>query len=94
MLGLLAAAPAIVGSACGADRRLGQGRRGRQEGRQAASIYTASVGSPFHKTVIKAFEQKYGIKVDLLEARASEVRERVRVEQSAGRFLGDIHHNG
>ena len=37
---------------------------------------------------------KYGIKVDLLEARASEVRERVRVEQSAGRFLGDLHHNG
>ena len=57
-------------------------------------IYTASIGSPFHKTVIKAFEQKYGISVELLEARASEVRERVRVEQSAGRFLGDIHHNG
>ena len=57
-------------------------------------IYTASIGSPSHKTVIKAFEQKYGIAVELLEARASEVRERVRVEQAAGRFLGDIHHNG
>ncbi len=29
-----------------------------------------------------------------LEARASEGREQVRVEQSAGRFLGDVHHNG
>ena len=48
----------------------------------------------FHKAVIKSFEQKYGIAVEMLEARASEVRERVRVEQSAGRFLGDIHHNG
>jgi iron(III) transport system substrate-binding protein len=57
-------------------------------------VYTASIGSPFHKTVFKAFEAKYGIKVELLEARASEVRERVRVEQSAGRFLGDLHHNG
>jgi iron(III) transport system substrate-binding protein len=57
-------------------------------------IYTASIGSPFHKTVIKAFESKYGITVELLEARASEVRERVRVEQAAGRFLGDLHHNG
>jgi iron(III) transport system substrate-binding protein len=47
-----------------------------------------------HRKVIQAFEAKYGIKVDLLEARASEVRERVRVEQSAGRFLGDVHHNG
>ena len=57
-------------------------------------IYTASIGSPFHKKVIEAFEAKYGIKVELLEARASEVRERVRVEQAAGRFLGDLHHNG
>src|SRR5438477_6893551 len=57
-------------------------------------IYTASIGSPFHKPVFKAFEAKYGITIELLEARASEVRERVRVEQSAGRFLGDIHHNG
>jgi iron(III) transport system substrate-binding protein len=64
----------------------------RKEGKLV--IYTASIGSPFHKTVINAFEQKYGIQVELLEARASEVRERVRVEQSAGRFLGDIHHNG
>lgn len=57
-------------------------------------IYTAGIGSPFHKVVDKAFEDKYGIKVEKLEARASEVRERVRVEQAAGRFLGDIHHNG
>ena len=40
------------------------------------------------------FTARYGIKIDLLEARASEVRERVRVEQAAGRFLGDLHHNG
>ena len=57
-------------------------------------IYTATLGSPYHKTVVKAFEDKYGIRVDMLEARASEVRERVRIEQAAGRFVGDIHHNG
>jgi len=57
-------------------------------------IYTASIGSVFHKKVFKAFEAKYGIGIELFEARASEVRERVRVEQSAGRFLGDLHHNG
>src|SRR5215475_5150116 len=64
----------------------------RKEGKLV--IYTASIGSPFHKTIFKAFEAKYGIAIELLEARASEVRERVRVEQSAGRFLGDLHHNG
>jgi iron(III) transport system substrate-binding protein len=57
-------------------------------------IYTATLGSPYHKTVVKAFEDKYGIRVDMLEARASEVRERVRIEQAAGRFVGDVHHNG
>jgi iron(III) transport system substrate-binding protein len=57
-------------------------------------IYTATLGSPYHKAVVKAFEDKYGIRVDMLEARASEVRERVRIEQAAGRFVGDLHHNG
>jgi iron(III) transport system substrate-binding protein len=93
MLGLLAAAPAIVGSAAAQTDDWNKVVEGaKKEGRLL--IYTASVGSPFHRTVITAFEKKYGIKVDLLEARASEVRERVRVEQSAGRFLGDLHHNG
>ena len=64
----------------------------RKEGKLV--IYTASIGSPSLKAVYKAFEQKYGVQVELFEARASEVRERVRVEQSSGRFLGDIHHNG
>jgi iron(III) transport system substrate-binding protein len=58
------------------------------------TIYTATLGSPYHKTVFQAFEKKYGIHVEPLEARASEVRERVRIEQAAGRFVGDIHHNG
>ena len=93
VLGLLAAAPAIVGSAAAQTDDWAKVVEGaKKEGKLL--IYTASVGSPFHRTVITAFEKKYDIKVDLLEARASEVRERVRVEQSAGRFLGDLHHNG
>ena len=93
VLGLLAAAPAIVGSAVAQTDDWAKVVEGaKKEGKLV--IYTASIGSPFHKTVITAFEKKYDIKVDLLEARASEVRERVRVEQSAGRFLGDLHHNG
>jgi len=93
VLGLLAAAPAVVRSAAAqTDDWAKVVDAAKKEGKLL--IYTASTGSPFHKKVIQAFEAKYDIKVDLLEARASEVRERVRVEQSAGRFLGDIHHNG
>jgi iron(III) transport system substrate-binding protein len=93
VLGLLAAAPAIVRSAAAQTADWSKVvEAAKKEGKLL--IYTASVGSVFHKKVINAFESKYGIKVDLLEARASEVRERVRVEQAAGRFLGDLHHNG
>ncbi|HKU94102.1 MAG TPA: extracellular solute-binding protein [Vineibacter sp.] len=57
-------------------------------------FYTASIGSPFYKEVVRSFEAKYGIRVEALEARASEIRERVRIEQAAGRFIADLHHNG
>ncbi|MGD9884011.1 MAG: ABC transporter substrate-binding protein [Reyranella sp.] len=93
VLGLLAIAPAIIAPAMAQDDDWAKVvEAGKKEGKLV--IYTASIGSVFHKAVIKSFEQKYGITVEMLEARASEVRERVRVEQAAGRFLGDIHHNG
>src|ERR1700744_5483171 len=56
-------------------------------------LYTALVGMPSTKAIAKAFETKYGIPVRVLEARASELRERIRTEQSAGRFLGDVMFN-
>jgi iron(III) transport system substrate-binding protein len=97
VLGLLAAAPVarsvLISPARAQDADWNKVvDAAKNEGK--LSIYTASIGSPFHKNVFDAFTSKYGIKIDLLEARASEVRERVRVEQAAGRFLGDLHHNG
>jgi iron(III) transport system substrate-binding protein len=58
------------------------------------TFYTSGVGSRFHKEVGASFEKQYGIRFESLEARASELRERVRAEQTAGRFVGDVHHNG
>jgi iron(III) transport system substrate-binding protein len=92
VLGILAASTTLAGPARAQDDWAKVADAAKKEGKLV--IYTASIGSPSLKTVTKAFEQKYGIAVELFEARASEVRERVRVEQSAGRFLGDIHHNG
>jgi iron(III) transport system substrate-binding protein len=93
VLGGLAAGAAFARSAAAQDAEWQKVvDAAKKEGKLV--IYTASIGSPFHKTIFKAFEAKYDIKIELLEARASEVRERVRVEQSAGRFLGDLHHNG
>jgi iron(III) transport system substrate-binding protein len=64
----------------------------KREGR--LTFYTSSVGSRFHKDVGASFEKQYGIRFESLEARASELRERIRAEQTAGRFVGDVHHNG
>jgi iron(III) transport system substrate-binding protein len=57
-------------------------------------LYSAFVGLSTHQQLKKDFEATYGITVDILEARASEVRERIRIEQSAGRFTVDVSENG
>ena len=57
-------------------------------------LYSAFVGLATHQQLRKDFEAAYGITVDILEARASEVRERIRIEQAAGRFVADVSENG
>jgi iron(III) transport system substrate-binding protein len=58
------------------------------------SLYTSFLGAPFHIAITKAFEKKYGVPVEILDVRASELRERIRTEQASGRFLGDVIQNG
>ena len=57
-------------------------------------LYSALVGAPSTSRITEAFEAKYGIPVETLEARASELLERVRTEQVSGRSLGDVSYNG
>jgi iron(III) transport system substrate-binding protein len=40
------------------------------------------------------FQRDYGIAVDVLDGRASEIRERIRTEQVAGRAIGDLIYSG
>jgi iron(III) transport system substrate-binding protein len=53
-------------------------------------VYNMTLGAPYFVAVIKSFETKYGISVESLDLRASELAERIRTEQSAGRYLGDV----
>lgn len=64
----------------------------RKEGKVV--LYTANVGVKFHHDIAAAFQKRFGIPVEILEARASELRERIRTEQAAGRAIGDVSHNG
>ena len=54
-------------------------------------VYSTYVSPTTHQAIGQAFEQKYGIKVELLQGR-SEIRERARIEQASGRYLGDVLH--
>ncbi|HVG50868.1 MAG TPA: extracellular solute-binding protein [Xanthobacteraceae bacterium] len=56
-------------------------------------VYTAYISKNTHEPIAKAFEKKYGIQINYLAARGSELRERIRAEQAAGRFIGDVMHH-
>jgi ABC-type Fe3+ transport system substrate-binding protein len=53
-------------------------------------VYNMALGAPYFAAVVKSFEKEYGIAVESLDLRASELAERIRTEQSAGRYLGDV----
>jgi iron(III) transport system substrate-binding protein len=64
----------------------------RKEG--AVTVYHAQLGAPHWKKVVADFEAKYGIKVGEFDARASEMTERVRVEQTSSHFVADAEFHG
>jgi iron(III) transport system substrate-binding protein len=58
------------------------------------TFYSASVGIPDYVNAIRAFEKRYGLQVNVLEARASEINERLRTEISTGRASADVVYTG
>jgi iron(III) transport system substrate-binding protein len=57
-------------------------------------IYNTAIGASYFDAILQAFEQKYGIEVQVVALRPSDLRERVRSEQAAGQFLGDVEQLG
>lgn len=86
---VLAAAPAMAQTPADWSKVIDAAKK---EGK--VTLYTSTLGAPFHVAATKSFEKKYGITVEILDVRGSELRERVRTEQSTGRFLGDVTQNG
>jgi iron(III) transport system substrate-binding protein len=60
----------------------------------SVTVYHAQLGAPHFVTAVKNFQDRYGIKVDQLDVRSSELTERVRTEQTSGRYLGDVQFRG
>lgn len=57
-------------------------------------VYQSQHGTPHWLAVVKSFESRYGIKVQVYDARASEMTEKIRVEQTSGRYLADVEFHG
>src|SRR6478736_1835805 len=53
-------------------------------------FYNGQAGWPEPIVAAKSFEAKYGIKVDILEVRAVELMERIRIEVSTNKIGGDV----
>ena len=58
------------------------------------SFYTSIVGGKMHLQIIEDFQRETGIKVQLLDARASEMEMRFRAEASSGKYIADVTQNG
>ena len=54
------------------------------------TLYTGLVGSATTKNIAAAFTAKYGIRIEVLEVRATELRERIRTESVSHRVLADV----
>jgi ABC-type Fe3+ transport system substrate-binding protein len=57
-------------------------------------VYHAQLGASHWRRVVNDFQKTYGIKVQEFDARASELTERVRVEQTSGRYVADVEFHG
>jgi iron(III) transport system substrate-binding protein len=87
-------AAASIGVARAADEELPADviAAAKKEGKVA--FYTSFLGAKAHLDIIKTFEAKYGISVELLDVRASEMTERIRTEQTSKRYIADVVQNG
>jgi iron(III) transport system substrate-binding protein len=56
----------------------------------ALVVYNAGIGVQLYQKVATEFEKATGIRVESITARGSEMTERIRSEQAAGRFAGDV----
>jgi iron(III) transport system substrate-binding protein len=56
------------------------------------NFYTGLPGNPTTKKISEAFEKKYGIRMQVLELRATELRERIRSERVGNNATADVMH--
>jgi iron(III) transport system substrate-binding protein len=53
-------------------------------------VYNAGLGVQLYKVIAKSFTETYGIPVETITGRGSEMTERIRSEHAGNRYVGDV----
>jgi len=92
--GLAMLTPALVGSAGSAWAQSDWDKVVAEAKKEGKVVVYNGTNFKVVRKLGDAFQKEYGIPVEVLDGRASEIRERIRTEQAAGRFIGDVGYTG
>jgi|KBSSwiStaDraftv2_1062776.scaffolds.fasta_scaffold31127_2 iron(III) transport system substrate-binding protein len=92
--GLTVLAAALVGGAGGAWAQSDWDKVVAEAKKEGKVVVYNGTNFKVVRKLGDAFQKEYGIPVEVLDGRASEIRERIRTEQAAGRFIGDVGYTG
>ena len=56
----------------------------------SVTVYNAGLGVPLYNEIARSFTAKYGVRVETITGRGSEMTERIRTEHAGNRFVGDV----
>ena len=94
LLGLAVLAAAVIGGARGAFAQSAWDKVVAEATKEGKVVVYNGTNFKIVRKLGDAFQKQYGITVEVLDGRASEIRERIRTEQAAGRFIGDVGYTG
>ena len=92
--GLAVLAAILVGGAAGASAQSGWDKVVAEAKKEGKVVVYNGTNFKIVRKLGDLFQKQYGIAVEVLDGRATEIRERIRTEQAAGRFIGDVSYTG
>jgi iron(III) transport system substrate-binding protein len=92
--GLVALAAALAGAAGGASAQSDWNKVVAEAKAEGKLVVYNGTNFKIVRKLGDLFQAQYGITVEVLDGRASEIRERIRTEQAAGRAIGDLIYSG
>ena len=90
LAGIAVLAAALAGAAGGASAQSDWDKVVAEAKKEGKVVIYNGTNFKIVRQLGDQFQKEYGIAVEVLDGRASEIRERIRTEQAAGRAIGDL----